>query len=79
MMLQILIPKGSMMARELSRGPTLNMEKIITNAGGNKYDMILIAAAKGREIARKHLHSRSTEYCSPSVQALLDLQNTKVE
>jgi DNA-directed RNA polymerase omega subunit len=36
----------------LSRGPSIDIEKCVTNVG-NRYDMVLIAAARTRERRRR--------------------------
>lgn len=64
------------MAIKLSRHPELDLEKCVTNCGGNKYEMILIAAQRGREIAAKH--SGNKAYSSPCVDALLEIQEGKI-
>jgi hypothetical protein len=38
----------------LSRGPSVNTEKCVENAGSNRYDLILFASAHLRELRRKH-------------------------
>ena len=64
--------------KKISRGPEINLEKCIENAGGNRFDLVLIAAAKAREIARKHKHD---EVCGPvnaPVTALLEIEAAKI-
>ncbi len=62
------------MIKKLSRGTEVDTERCVQNVGGNKFDLILIAAARSREIARKHKDSESREHNYATVQALLDIQ-----
>jgi DNA-directed RNA polymerase subunit K/omega len=65
------------MAKNLvnSRTPELNIEKCVAQAGGNRYDMVLMAAARAREIAKAT--ARNPEYVNASVSSLLELQEGK--
>jgi DNA-directed RNA polymerase omega subunit len=60
-----------------SRGPQLDTDQCVENAG-NRFDLVLIAAARAREIARQHRHSGSTESVYASVSALLEIQEGKI-
>lgn len=60
---------------KLSRTPELNIEKCVEQAGGNRYDMILIAAQRARELAKAN--ARSDKYVNTAVSALLELQEGK--
>lgn len=61
-------------APTLSRGPTVDMEKCLAQAGGNRYDMIIIAAQRAREIARKHRADERKDAAYPIVNALKQLE-----
>ena len=63
------------MTKKLSRTPELNIEKCIDRAGGNRYDMVLIAAQRAREITKTT--ARSDKYVNAAVTALLELQGDK--
>ena len=63
---------------ELSRGPGINTEQCVANAGGNRFNLVLIAAARSREIARQHRHEEKQEYISSAVSALLEIQDGKI-
>jgi len=65
--------------KTLSRGPSLDIEQCVANAGGNRFDLVLIAAIRSREIARQHKHSESKEHVYPSVSALLEIQEGKID
>jgi DNA-directed RNA polymerase subunit K/omega len=57
-----------------SRGPTVDHEKCLQQAGGNRYNMILIAAQRAREIARKHRVDERKDAPYPVVNALAELE-----
>ncbi len=63
------------MKTNLSRGPSINTETCVENAGGNRFDLVLIASARAREIARKHKASELGTHVNAPVSALLDVQN----
>lgn len=62
-----------MKKKEHSRGPSLDMEQCVRNAGGNKFEMIIATAARAREIARKNRMAEN--YVNHGVSALVELQN----
>ena len=66
------------MAISLSRGPQINTEMCVENVGGSRFDLVLIAAARSREISRKHKHDELTTQVNAPVSALLDIQNGMV-
>lgn len=57
-----------------SRGSSLDVEQCTANAGGNRFDLVLIAAARAREIKRQHAFSDRFEHKHSAVTALLDVQ-----
>lgn len=61
---------------KLSRGPEVNTEFCVTQSGGNKFDMVLMAAARAREIAQIHRNSDASATVSAQavVSSLLDIQ-----
>jgi DNA-directed RNA polymerase omega subunit len=67
------------MAKFNSRGPDVDTEKCVQEAGGNRFDLVLIAAQRAREIKRKDLHSDSKTHSLPCVSALIDIQEGKVD
>lgn len=56
-----------------SRTPLVDIQHCTENAG-NKYDMILMASVRAREIARHHKESQLASHALPVVTALLELQ-----
>jgi DNA-directed RNA polymerase subunit K/omega len=63
------------MKKEDSRGYNIDTEKCVELAGGNKYDLVLIASVRAREIAKQNREREAQEYINPAVTALLELQN----
>jgi DNA-directed RNA polymerase omega subunit len=63
-----------MIRNKLSRGPQIDTNKCVEMVE-NRYDLVLIAAARSREIARQHRHSEAKHHIYPSVTALLEIQN----
>ena len=69
------------MAKEtktLSRGTGINIEKCAENVGGNRFNLVLIAAARAREIQRKNRHAERYELKFPNVTALQEIEEGKV-
>ena len=60
-----------------SRGPQIDTDLCVENIG-NRFDLVLIAAARSREIARKNKENPEAKYVNPGVSALLDIQNKLV-
>ena len=55
-----------------SRGPSIDMEQCVRQAGGGRYDLVLIGAQRLRELKRKHRET-PTRYVT-CVDALIDVQ-----
>lgn len=64
--------------KALSRGPNLDMEKCVENAGGNRFDLVLVAAERSREIKRQHRESDRREHIYTTITALEDVEAGKV-
>jgi len=60
-----------------SRGPTIDMEKCVRQAGGGRYDMVLIGAQRLREL--KRVHRGDTSRYVTCVDALLEVQAGQVD
>lgn len=58
-----------------SRGPEINTEKCVEMVGGNKFNLILIAAQRAREIRKSDSPTQSL----PVVTALLEVQEGKID
>lgn len=57
-----------------SRGPSLNTD-ICTENIGNKFDVVLIGAARARELIAEHRKSEDKNSIHPVMTSLLEIQN----
>jgi DNA-directed RNA polymerase omega subunit len=64
--------------KTLSRGPSLNVDRCVENVGRNRFDLVLIATARAREIRRQHSTSDKREHVHSTVTALLEIQEGKI-
>jgi DNA-directed RNA polymerase subunit K/omega len=64
-----------MAALKQSRTLQLDLEKCVENSGGNRYFMIVMAAARSREIASAHKKSEATHHIYPVMDSLFEFQN----
>lgn len=61
--------------KNASRGPLIDTEKCIRNVGGNKFEMILIAAIKARALlAKTNSFNHKKDAVNTPVTALLEIQ-----
>jgi DNA-directed RNA polymerase subunit K/omega len=67
------------MAQYASRGTKLNNDFCIKQAGGNRFDLVIMAAARSREIRRQHRDSQKFEHVHSNVTALLEFQEGKLD
>lgn len=65
-----------MKARIASRGPEIDMEKCVREAGGGRYDMVLIGAQRLREL--KRIHREDTSRYVTCVDALNEIASGQV-
>jgi len=63
------------MPQYVSRGTQLNNDTCVANAGGNRFNLVIMAAARAREIRRQHSSSQKFEHVHTTVSALLDFQD----
>ena len=61
-----------------SRGTGLDMQKCVENAGSNRFNLVLIASTRAREILRNSISSRDAQYTNPVVTALEEVQSGKI-
>ncbi len=61
-----------------SRGPQVDIEQCVKTSNANRFDIVLMAAARSREIRKKFLGSERPEHQFPNVTSLLDIQEGKV-
>jgi len=62
------------MKTALSRGTEIDTEKCVSNCGSGRFHMVILAAARAREIHRQHKESDKREHVFPIVTALLEIQ-----
>ena len=63
--------------KKLSRGPGIDTELCVKQAGGNRFNLVLIAGERLRELRRQNKHN-DTKYIT-AVDALEDVQSGKVD
>ena len=61
-----------------SRGPQVDTEKCVVQAGGNRFDLVLIATVRARELSRRHKAAGHTTQVNAPVSALLEIQEGKI-
>ena len=59
----------------LSRGTGIDTEQCVINVGDNRFNLVLIASARAREIKRHNRESMKREHIFPIVTALEEIQN----
>lgn len=62
----------------LSRGPTIDTQYCVDLVGGNRFNLVLIAATRAKEISRQHKADERHDYPHSAVSALLEVQSGKV-
>jgi len=67
------------MQQHVSRGPTLDTDLCVNNIGGNRYNLVIIAAARAREIAEQNRHSDKHAHWHTPVTALLEVQTGELD
>jgi DNA-directed RNA polymerase subunit omega len=65
------------MKNSTSRGTTIDTEKCVENIG-NRFDLVIAASARSREISRRNRASNQLQHRHPIVSALLDIQEGRV-
>ncbi len=64
---------------DLSRGPGVDTELCTINAGGNRFNLVLIASERAREIRRQNKDSDKREHVHSIVTALEEIQRGEIE
>ena len=67
------------MSKYTSRGPSLDLEKAVENAGGNRFNLVIMAAARARAIKRQNSHSERFEHVHTAMTALIEFQDGKFD
>ena len=65
------------MAQYISRGTLIDTEKCVELSGGNRFNLVIMAAARSRELSRQNSSSQKFEDVHTNVTALLEFQNGK--
>lgn len=60
-----------------SRGPDLDIDKTVELSGGNRFQLIIEASARARQIRRSNQNSDRFEHTHPCMTALLEFQEGK--
>jgi DNA-directed RNA polymerase omega subunit len=61
----------------LSRQNVFDRSKCVKNVGGNQFQLVILAAARARQIADEHRKSESRVHKNPAMDALLEIQSGK--
>ena len=67
------------MSKYTSRGPSLDLEKAVENAGGNRFNLVIMASARARSIKRGNQSSERFEHIHPAMTALIEFQDGKYD
>ena len=67
------------MVKTVSRGPSLDTDKCVEQSGGNRFNLVIMAAARSREIRRQNRESDKFEHIHSNVTALLEFQAGKYD
>ena len=66
------------MAITLSRSSLVDTDRCVTNVGESRFDLVLIAAARSREIKERNKESDKFEHLHSNITALLEIQEGKI-
>jgi DNA-directed RNA polymerase omega subunit len=61
-----------------SRCSELDNDLCVKNAGGNRFDLIILASVRAREISERNKNSEKFEHLHSPVSALLEIQEGKI-
>ena len=61
-----------------SRGPNIDTQRCVEQVGGNRFDLVLIATVRARELSRRHKAAGHTTQMNSPVSALLEIQEGKI-
>jgi len=62
------------MPASISRVSQLDNDKIVAMSGGNRFNLVIMAASRSREIRRQNKESMKFEHLHSNVSALLEFQ-----
>jgi len=63
------------MSQYISRGTQLDSQKCVENAGGNRFNLVIMASSRARELRRQNKDSHKFEHVHTNVTALLEFQS----
>ena len=63
------------MPAPISRVSELDNDKIVAMSGGNRFNLVIMAAARSRELRRQHRDSNAFKDVHTNVTALLEFQD----
>jgi DNA-directed RNA polymerase omega subunit len=63
---------------DVSRTYLLDNDLCVKNVGNSRYDLVLIAAQRSKEIRRANKESNKFEHVHPNITALLEVQSGKI-
>ncbi len=61
-----------------SRGPNLDTDLCVKNFGDNRFNMVIGASLRAKEIKRNNKESERFEHTHPVMTALMEIQEGKV-
>jgi DNA-directed RNA polymerase omega subunit len=67
-----------MKVNTLSRGTTIDTEQGTKNVGGNRFDLVLVASVRARELSQRHITAEKTTQLNAPVAALIDIQEGRI-
>jgi len=60
-----------------SRSPDVDIEKCVEESGGNRFDLIIMASQRARQIRHQNKDSHKHEHLHANITALLEVQEGK--
>lgn len=70
--------KGCHMTKNVSRISEIDTDKCVELAGANRYNLVLMASVRSREISRRNKESMQFAHLHPNVTAILEIQEGKI-
>ena len=67
------------MNKTSSRGPDLDIEACTEAVGGNRFNLVIIAASRAREISKKYKQDEDFTKMGAPLTALLEIQEKKLK
>jgi DNA-directed RNA polymerase omega subunit len=69
--------KNIIIAQRQSRGTEIDFTKCANNVGGNRFQLVILAAARARQILKTNARREMSELPAAPVTALLEIQQGK--